>query len=203
VQLALPGTSGWGGRRKGAGRKKKTPRTRMPHLRRERLSHLPVHVTLRVRPHVWNLRSRRCFRAIAFRAFHVARDRHGMRLCHFGVEGNHLHLIVEAINAVARSKGMHAITIRMARALNGVMKRRGSVFADRYHAHVLRTPTEVRNAVRYALSNHAVHALRGGRPISTTPDPFSSVGYDALGLFAPGTLTVPATTYLLCKARAP
>ena len=202
IQLDLPKTAGWGGRRKGSGRKKQ-PGAGLTHLRRPRFKNAAIHVTLRVRPHVYNLRSRRCFRALASRAFAVARDRWGMRLCHFGVEGNHLHLIVEATDAAALSKGMHAITIRMARALNGVMQRRGSVFADRYHAHVLRTPTEVRNAVRYAVGNHAVHARRAGRPISHAPDLFSSLGYPALGLFHQGSLTVEPVTFLLCRAMAP
>jgi len=202
VQLALPKTAGWGGRRKGSGRKKQ-PGAGLTHLRRSRFKNAAIHVTLRVRPHVYNLRSRRCFRALASRAFSVARDRFGMRLCHFGVEGNHLHLIVEATDAAALSKGMHAITIRMARALNGVMQRRGSVFADRYHAHVLRTPTELRNAVRYAVGNHAIHARRLGRPVSYAPDLFSSLGYPALGLFHEGELTVLPVTFLLRKAMAP
>jgi len=68
---------------------------------------------------------------------------------------------------------------------------------------VLRTPTEIRNAVRYAVSNHAVHALRAGRAVSKAADPFSSAGYGALGLFAAGTLTVPPQTFLLQKARPP
>ena len=36
-----------------------------------------------------------------------------------------------------------------ARAVNRVLERRGKVFADRYHSHVLRSPREVANAVKY------------------------------------------------------
>jgi hypothetical protein len=32
------------------------------------------------------------------------------------------------------------------------------VFADRYHSHVLRSPREVANAIRYVLDNHRQHA---------------------------------------------
>jgi hypothetical protein len=49
------------------------------------------------------------------------------------------------------------------------------VFSDRYHAHVLRTPAEVRNALRYVLGNHASHAARRGEPLRDGfVDPFSS-----------------------------
>ena len=64
-QLDLPAPRTWGGTRKGAGRKPKGDRAGVPHDRRPALSHRhPAHVTLRVLPHVWNLRSRRAFRAI-------------------------------------------------------------------------------------------------------------------------------------------
>ena len=35
----------------------------------------------------------------------------------------------------------------------------------RYHAHVLRTPSEARHALRYVLGNHASHAHRRGEPV--------------------------------------
>jgi len=50
------------------------------------------------------------------------------------------------------------LLIRVARALNKLWQRRGKVFADRYHDHVLRSPREVRNAVRYVLGNARKHA---------------------------------------------
>src|SRR5438552_8044085 len=60
-ELAFRGT--WGGKRKGAGR----PRgERVSHHQRPRFAkQTPAHVTLRVRRHVWNLRSRRAYRRIA------------------------------------------------------------------------------------------------------------------------------------------
>ena len=42
-----------------------------------------------------------------------------------------------------------------------VFERRGSVFADRYHDRVLKTPREVRNALRYVLGNGRKHAAEG------------------------------------------
>ena len=56
----------------------------------------------------------------------------------------------------------------MARALNKVMRRNGTVFADRYYAHILKTPTEAARAVRYVLENWRVHAERGGGTRSTS-----------------------------------
>ena len=35
------------------------------------------------------------------------------------------------------------------------------MFADRYHDHILKTPREVRNALRYVLGNGKKHAAEG------------------------------------------
>ena len=94
---------------------------------------------------------------------------------HFSVQGNHLHLIVEAANEAALARGMQGLAIRMAKGLNRVMQRSGPVFRERYHAHVLRSPTEVARAVAYVLGNHFHHAASWGASVAPTEvDPYSS-----------------------------
>ncbi len=147
-----------GGKRKNAGRKPNGARAGVSDLARERFARLlPVHVTLRVADHVYNLRSRRCFSALS-RAFGAAAERFGVRIVQFSVQGNHVHLVVEASSNEALSRAMKGFSVRVARALNRVINRRGTVHADRYHAHVLRTPTETRRAVRYVRNNGVKHA---------------------------------------------
>jgi len=68
---------------------------------------------------------------------------------------------------------MQGLELRIAKALNRVMERRGRVFADHYHSRLLRSPTELVNAIAYVLGNHAHHF--GGPP---QRDPFSSGAYD-------------------------
>ena len=157
-QLALDLPT-WGGRRPGAGRPPAGDRAGVSHAPRPRLAlgH-PVHVTLRVRRHVFNLRARRCLRVVEA-AFAAARERHGLRLVHYSVQGNHLHLLVEAHGRETLSRGMQGLCIRLARGLNRVMGRRGAVFADRYHARALKTPREVRNALAYVLRNAEHHRI--------------------------------------------
>jgi REP element-mobilizing transposase RayT len=121
----------------------------------------PVHVTLRMRDHVWNLRSGRSFRRIR-RAFEKARGRFGARLIEFSVQGNHLHLIVEADSNESLSRGMQGLCIRLARSLNKMMSRTGTVFADHYHSRLLRSPTELVRAIAYVLGNFTRHFGRPG-----------------------------------------
>jgi REP element-mobilizing transposase RayT len=107
--------------------------------------------------HVYNLRSRRCFSAVG-RALSAAGERFGMRIVQFSVQGNHMHLVVEATTSDALSQAMHGLGVRVAKALNRVMHRRGRVLADRYHARPLRTPTEVRRALVYVRDNFEHHS---------------------------------------------
>jgi REP element-mobilizing transposase RayT len=132
----------------------------------------PVHVTLRVRDHVWNLRSGRSFRRIR-RAFEKARGRFGARLIEFSVQGNHLHLIIEADSTESLSRGMQGLCIRLARSLNKMMSRTGKIFADHYHSRLLRSPTELVRAIAYVLGNFAHHFGRRGT------DRFSSAALPA------------------------
>jgi putative transposase len=146
-----------GGKRRGAGRKPRDGKALVSHSARPEFAKpTPAHVTLRMSRHVWSLRSRRSFRRISA-AFEASRGRLGMRLIEFSVQGNHLHLIVEADNTRSLSRGMQGLCIRIAKALNSMMKQSGRVFADHYHSRLLRSPAELTHAIAYVLGNAAHH----------------------------------------------
>lgn len=131
-------------------------------------------MSLRFVDHVWNLRSERSY-AVIHRALDGARRRPDASVVDFSILGNHLHLVMEAAGTRALTNAVRALSIRLARGLNRMMGRKGRVFADRYDAHVLRTPAEVRNALRYVVGNFASHAARRGEPMpGGWVDPFSS-----------------------------
>ena len=146
-----------------------------------------LHITLRMAPHVYNLRSRRSFKVIEA-ALWIGGDRFEVRIVHFSVQGNHLHLIVEAPNRRALARAIQGLSIRIAKGLNRMMGLSGRVFDDRYHAHVLHTPTEVRHAVHYVLNNARKHAAQRGATYSPGyVDRYSSAG--ALDLELPAAQT--------------
>jgi REP element-mobilizing transposase RayT len=129
-------------------------------------------VTLRLRDGVPSLRTVRLVRELE-RSFRAARERDGFRLVHYSLQSNHVHMLVEANGPDALARGMKSLGARIARAVNRIFGRRGAVLADRYHARVLRTPREVRNALRYVLLNARRHL--GERARATTKvDPASS-----------------------------
>ena len=80
----------WGGARRGAGRKRKSARPNVPHRVRGKFRNGALHVTVRIRREVWNLRTHRCFRALRY-ALARGCERFGFRLVHFSVQGNHMH----------------------------------------------------------------------------------------------------------------
>src|SRR5215510_11376797 len=150
----------WGGARRGAGRKPGGPRARVPHAARQRHSaHHPLHVTVRLRAGLPSLREKAA-RDRILRAFAAGRERFGFRLTQYSLQSNHLHLIAEAGDRRALSRGMQGLLVRIAHALNELWNHVGSVFSDRYHARQLRTPREVRAALVYVLHNARRHGLR-------------------------------------------
>jgi REP element-mobilizing transposase RayT len=124
-------------------------------------------------PHVWNLRTTRCFRVVRS-CFRAARARLGARVCEFSIQGNHIHLLCEASDERALACALQGLGIRIARGLNRLMSRRGHVLADRYHARILRTPTEVARARRYLADNARHHAASWGNALPPTfVDPYA------------------------------
>jgi hypothetical protein len=75
-------------------------------------------------------------------------------------QGNHIHLICEADSAEALARGIQGWSVRVARGLNRVLGRRGPVFADRYHAEIITTPSQTRATLCYVLHNGRRHGER-------------------------------------------
>jgi REP element-mobilizing transposase RayT len=132
-------------------------------------------VTLKVREGIPSLRTVQLVRELE-QSFAAGCEREEFRLVHYSIQGNHVHLIVEANNEDALGRGMKALGSRLARAVNRIFRRSGPVLADRYHVRMLETPREVRNALAYVLLNARRHAAAAGRALSRAfaIDPASS-----------------------------
>ena len=152
----------------------------------------PVHVTLRVREGLPSLRRPSVFREIvmrfqdSFAGFWRGRPKSPgvavrgplgatrVKILHYSVQSNHIHLMIEAGDNDALSRGMQGVAIRLARAINGCAGiAKGKVWDHRYHAHELRSVRETVNALGYIGNNWRKH---GVAPASTgrRADPFAS-----------------------------
>ncbi len=158
----------WGGRRTGAGRKPAPGRRAVPHRARPlHEGRCPVHVTMRATARLVSLRNDGTF--VALRGALLAASNETFRVVHFSVQPDHVHLLVEADDHSSFRRGLQGFAIRAARAVNRALGRCGRVWSDRYHARILATPREVRNALVYVLANWKKH-VRGARGL----DPRSS-----------------------------
>jgi putative transposase len=163
----------WGGRRPGAGRPPTAGRRMVPH--RPRAPHdprTPVHVTMRAMAGLRSLRGAGVFEAV--RRALAAASHARFRLLQFSVQADHLHLLVEADRPDGLTRGCQGLAVRLAKAINRVLRRRGQVWGDRYHARWLRTPREVHRALVYVLQNFRKH-IAGARGL----DPRSSAAWFA------------------------
>jgi REP element-mobilizing transposase RayT len=129
----------------------------------------PGLVTIRVRGDIPSLRTARLVREVEH-SFRETLKRRDFRVTHYSIQHDHVHLLVEAEGAAALSNGMKGLAARLARAVNRVFHRRGSVLDGRYHHRALGTPREVRAALAYVLLNSRKHARSPGIGI----DPASS-----------------------------
>jgi REP element-mobilizing transposase RayT len=170
IQLVIKAIAkpGRGGKRKGAGRKPKGTVAGVSHAARPfHEGAQPVLVTVRFVRGLPSMRELELGAAIA-EGIRKARSR-TFQVIHFSIQGDHLHLVVEAGSQRSLSRGMQGMRIRHARRINRMLGRSGKVFTDRYHARALATPREVRNAIRYVVSNWLKH-VDGARGF----DPYSS-----------------------------
>jgi REP element-mobilizing transposase RayT len=147
-----------GGVRRGAGRKRSRARLLDPkHSTRPSLDYRhPVHVMLRTRQGVPKLRQRRVYHALRWVLLALLGDE-SFRVVHISIQRNHLHLIVEARNEEALSRGMQRFAIRAARGINAACDRVGKVFKFRYCAKQIRDRRYARNVLAYVLNNFRRH----------------------------------------------
>jgi REP element-mobilizing transposase RayT len=159
-QLRLPFESpgrakvGHGGRRRGAGRPNRSGK--QGHARRPVIDpRHPVHVTLRLRAGLPSLRRKDVFKTLRH-AVSVARGA-GFGVAHFAILSNHLHLLIEPRGRLALFRAMQSFEISFARRLNRLARSKGEVFKGRYDLQILDTPTRVRAALAYVLTNESRH----------------------------------------------
>lgn len=155
----------------------KSPDSGVPHLKREPVNgRTPVHVTAPLCEGLPSARTKECYE-VFWTAFCEGRERAGQRedgefrLVEYSIQANHLHVMVEASDNDALSRGVAGLLVRIARGLNKLWGRTGKVWRERFHAHVLKTPREVYHALRYIFANGWKH---GRRWLSGKPDPYSS-----------------------------
>lgn len=135
---------------------------------------------MRVVPAVGNMRRRDMYKAMR-EATITAALRERFRIVHISLQRTHVHMLVEASNKLALARGMQGFQVSAARNINTVLgvdryrRRRGAVFADRYHVEVITSPTRAHRALSYVMCNWRKHGEdQQGLAKTWIVDPFSS-----------------------------
>lgn len=170
-----------GGKRRGAGRKPKGLRAGSRHDRRPEIRpQHPLHIVLRVVPAAGSMRRRKMYQVMRD-ATVLAAVRERIRIVHISLQRTHVHLIVEADDRQSLARGMQGLQISAARRINTLLgdgagrRRRGRVFADRYHLEIITSPRQARHAIGYVMCNWRKHREdQHGLPATWLVDPFSS-----------------------------
>jgi hypothetical protein len=141
----------WGGRREGAGRPKSS--LMVSHLKRERVGkQRPLHITIKIRSDVPNLRDPEIFDV--FEKATLRARRFGLRIIHFMVLTHSIELICEFKKQEELERSFKSLNTSLAIALKKFvelkrgLKHQGPIFLGRFHMKVLKTPLEVRHAIR-------------------------------------------------------
>ena len=139
-----------GGRRPGSGRKR-IHSSGVSHRKRERVSSkTPLHINFKYKVQIKN---KTCLKILK-RAITNARSL-GLRVIHFSLQTNHIHLILESQDNETMTKGMRSLTVTLAKGVG-----KGKIQLGRYHLHVLKSLRETKNAVNYVLFNEQKHSQR-------------------------------------------
>jgi REP element-mobilizing transposase RayT len=169
-----------GGKRKGAGRKPNGRRAGSRHEKRPLIKpQFALHIVMRVVAAVGSMRRRALYKAMR-EATITAGLRERIRIVHVSIQRTHVHMLVEAEDNLALARGMQGFTISASRHINTTLatrgwRRRGAVFADRYHLEVIRSPTQARHALNYILNNWRKHREdQEGLASTWLVDPYSS-----------------------------
>jgi len=163
------------------GRPPTNGRAGSPHKKRPTLdARNPLHIVLRAIALVRSLRRRDIYKAVRWATI-IAAKHEGFRIVHLSLQRTHVHLLVEADSKEALARGMQAFQISAAKLINAAIskkkdvRRRGSVFPDRYHQEIIKTPKQARHALAYVLNNWRKHREDGGELSKTwLVDPFST-----------------------------
>ena len=136
------------------------------HIKREEIrSTRPLHLTIKlIRADIQNKIILKGLRYAIMRA-----RLQGLRIIHYSLEHDHVHLYAESDNNETLGRAMKALGVTLAKRMNRHFKKAGTCYRTRYHLRILRSATEVKNVLNYILKNGIKH-----KRTKTLIDPYNS-----------------------------
>lgn len=153
---------------KGAGRPAKNDRGIRHTKRPEITKPSSLHLTVKVQRDKAGLKTKGVL-ALLRRSILNARKQ-GLRVIHFSLEYDHVHLLIEADNNRTLGKGMQAFGVTLSKAINRARKLKGTVYKHRYHFRKITSSRELKNVLNYIFTNGVKH-----QTAKSIVNPFNSI----------------------------
>jgi REP element-mobilizing transposase RayT len=150
---------------KGAGRKAMHDKG-IRYIKRALISRpMPLHLTIKLKKA--QIQNKVILKALkhAIQRARLAK----LRIIHFSLEHDHVHLYVECESNVVLTMGMKALGVSFAKKINKHFKSKGQVYKTRFHLRVLKSASEVKNVINYILKNGIKH-----KRTNSVFDPYNS-----------------------------
>lgn len=139
------------------------------HIEREEIFRTTsLHLTIKVRSHKADIKSKLVLRALHHAILRARRK--GLKIIHYTLEYNHIHLLVEASDKSVVHQGMQALGISLSKRINKIKGVTGSVYKHRYHLRKITSPRELKNVLHY-IFNNGIHHSR----TKSILDPYNSI----------------------------
>jgi REP element-mobilizing transposase RayT len=94
----------------------------------------------------------------------------GLRVIHYSLEYDHVHLLIEAENNFILGKGMQSFGVTFSKALNRLRKIKGTVYKHRYHYRKIVGARQLKNVLNYIFNNGIKH-----KTAKSLINPFNSI----------------------------
>lgn len=126
------------------------------HSSRMKFSKLTsFHLTIKVRENKADIQSKKLLKALHHA---IARARlKNLKVIHYTLEYNHVHLLVETNDHRILHAGMQALGISFSKAINKVKSLKGHVYKHRYHQRKIGSARELKNVLLYIFNNGKKH----------------------------------------------
>ena len=131
------------------------------------------HLTIKVKDNKADIKNKRILKCL-HHAIKRARFQ-GLRILHYTLEYNHVHLVIESTHHSELHKGMQAFGISFAKQINKYKRLKGTVYKHRYHQRILKTKREFKHAILYVFRNGIKH-----KRATSKIDPFNSFVFEKL-----------------------
>ncbi|MBC7538614.1 MAG: transposase [Bacteriovorax sp.] len=114
-----------------------------------------LHLTIKVQEIAADIKTKRILKVL-HHAIKRARLKK-LKIIHYTLEHNHVHLLVEARDNQILHQGMQAFGITFAKAINKLKHLKGVVYKHRYHFRKVNSPHELKSVLHYIFRNGIKH----------------------------------------------